>query len=88
MKNLYLLIDLDTTSRAHRVAEALRHKPNVRFVDPVSGPHDVIAVLEGWDNGGQCFRTLMDIQQIEGVRYVTACYAIRPQFDNGNNPEE
>jgi hypothetical protein len=27
----------------------------------------------------------MDIQQIEGVRYVTACYAIRPQFENGNS---
>jgi hypothetical protein len=88
VKNLYLLIDLDTTSRARQVAESLRHKPYVRFVDPVTGPHDVIAVLDGWDNGGQCFKTLMDIQQTEGVRYVTACYAIRPQFGNGNGTEK
>ena len=84
MKNLYLLIDVDNSSNAHRVAESLRHRPGIIFVDAVTGPHDVIAVVEGWDKGGGYAKTLLDIRGISGVRYITACHAIRTQFNNGD----
>ena len=82
MKHLYLLIDIDNTGESFRIAESLRHKPGVSFADAVTGPHDVIAILEGWDNGDDWAKTLMEIKQVQGVRYVTACYAVRKTFGN------
>jgi len=84
MKKAYLLIDVDNGVKAAQVAEALCKKPCTIFADAVTGPHDVIAVLEGWDVGGQGFSTLSDIRAIKGIRYVTACLAIRTEF--GNEP--
>ncbi|MBA7621437.1 hypothetical protein ES703_28799 [subsurface metagenome] len=84
MKKAYLLIDVDTRAKAYRVADALRHKPCISFADAVTGPHDVIAVLEGWDKEGQGLKTLTEVREIAGVRYVTACFAIRTDF--GNEP--
>ena len=78
------MIDVDTSAKAEQIAKLLRHKPTISCADAVTGPHDVIAVLEGWDIGDQSFKTLIDIREIEGVRYVTTCFAIRTEF--GNEP--
>jgi hypothetical protein len=83
MKNAYLLIDIEPKTKAYQVASMLRCKPCISFADVVTGPHDVIAVLNGWDSKGcQGFKTVSDIREIEGVKYITACLAIRTEFGN------
>jgi len=84
MKKAYLLIDVDTSAKAARIVELLRQKPSISYADAVTGPHDVIAVLEGWDKEGQGLKTLTEVREIAGVRYVTACFAIRTDFSNGS----
>jgi len=47
MKKAYLLIDVESGVKASQVAEALCSNPCVIFADVVTGPHDVIAMLNG-----------------------------------------
>ena len=83
MKKAYLLIDVDDKGKANQIAELLRQKPSVVLADAVTGPHDVIAVLEGWDTGEYNLQTLACIRKVEGVRYVTACFTVRIESSNG-----
>ena len=82
MKKAYLLIDVDNDIKASQVAEALCNNPCVIFADSVTGPHDVIAVLEGWDVRGRGSSAVADIRALKGIRYVTACFAIRTESSN------
>jgi hypothetical protein len=84
MKKAYLLIDVDTSAKAEQIAKLLRHKLTISCADAVTGPHDVIAVVEGWDIAGQGLSALSDIREIEGIRYVTTCFAIRAGSGNGD----
>lgn len=76
MRRAYLLID---TAGAYtwKVVSSLRDKPGVIAVDAVTGAHSVIAVLEETDARTIANMTLEDIRAIEGVRYITTCFAIR-----------
>ena len=82
VKKAYLLIDIDNNVKASQVAEALRSSPRVIFADAVTGPHDVIAVLEGGDVRGQGLSAVSDIKALKGIRYITACFAVRTEFGN------
>lgn len=76
MRRAYLLIDT-ASGRAWNVAELLRSRLGITFTDAVTGPHSVIAVLEQEDSKTVANTTLEDIRAIEGVRYITTCFAIR-----------
>lgn len=76
MRRAYLLIDT-AGGEAQAVAEELRRRPGISLVDAVSGPHDVIAILDEANAPSASDVTLEDIRSIEGVTYVTACVAIR-----------
>ena len=78
MRRAYLLIDT-ANSRAWNIAELLRNKPGIISVDAVTGSHNVIAILEQGDAKTIANTTLEDIRAIEGIRYITTCYAIRAQ---------
>lgn len=77
-----MLIDIDNSVEASQVAWSLRNNPCVIFADAVTGPHDVIAVLEGWDVRGQGLSAVSDIRTLKGIRYITACFAVRTEFGN------
>ena len=66
-----MLIDVDDKGKANQNAKLLRQKPSVVLADAVTGPHDVIAVLEGWDMGEYNLQTLACIRKIEGASKVT-----------------
>ncbi len=83
LKKAYLLIDVDISTKPEQVARLLRKKPSISYADAVTGPHDVIAVLEGWDKGGHSLKALNEVKEIAGVRYVTTCFAIRAESGNG-----
>lgn len=82
MRKAYLLIDIDNSVKASQVAEALCNNPCIIFADAVTGPHDVIAILEGWDVRGQGISAVSDIRALKGIRYVTTCFAVRTEFGN------
>ena len=82
MRKAYLLIDIDNSVKASQVAEALCNNPCIIFADAVTGPHDVIAILEGWDVRGQGISAVADIRALKGISYVTACFAVRTEFGN------
>ena len=72
MRRAYLLIDT-TQGHTSKVINSLREKPSVIAVDAVTGPHNVVAVLEGADAN----TILQDIGHIEGIKVVTTCFVIR-----------
>lgn len=83
LKKAYLLIDVDISTKPEQVARLLRKKPSISYADAVTGPHDVIAVLEGWDKGGHSSKALNEVKEIAGVRYITTCFTIRAESGNG-----
>ena len=76
MRRAYFLIDVESGCEL-RVAQLLREKLGIALADAVSGPHDVIAVVEGSDVGGTARICVSDIRRIQGVRYATACFAVQ-----------
>ena len=80
----YLLLDT-AMGKASYVADMLRARPGVCFADMVTGPHNVIALLDGPDSKTGTYRALADIQNLEGVEYVTLCVTVR---ERGSTPHQ
>jgi len=81
MARIYMLLDT-ALGKASYVAENLRARPGVSFADMVTGPHNVIALLDGPDSRTGAYRALADIQNLEGVEYVTLCVTVRESVPN------
>lgn len=76
----YVLIE-SAVGKANSVAEGVRKlnlaETQVLSVDAVTGPFDVIALLES-DDLDKLGRAITDgIQQVEGVQRTTTCLVVR-----------
>lgn len=76
----YVLIE-STVGQANTVAEGVQSlsfpDTNVASVDAVTGPFDVIALLES-DDLDKLGKAITDgIQQVEGVQRTTTCLVVR-----------
>ena len=65
-RKAYVLIQVET-GKAEKVSQALRDKPGILAADLVIGPHDVIAVLQGFDADAIARIVVNEIQAVKGV---------------------
>ena len=80
MMRAYVLIE-SAVGKANTVAEGVKKlrfdDADVTSVDAVTGPFDVIALLES-DDLDKLGRAITDgIQQVEGVQRTTTCLVVR-----------
>ena len=73
MRAAYILIETEIGA-AETVAGSLRGKPAVVAVDVVTGPHDVIAIVQDADAVARI--VINDVQATEGVRHTNTCIAL------------
>ncbi len=71
----YLLITTEV-GKASEVVERLRAVPGVRLVNVVTGPYDVVAVLEGVDARAIGHLVLTDLHGIPHLKTTTTLMAI------------
>jgi DNA-binding Lrp family transcriptional regulator len=80
MMRAYVLIE-SAVGKANNVSEGVKdldfEDANIISVDAVTGPFDVIALLES-DDLDKLGRAITDgIQQVEGVQRTTTCLVVR-----------
>jgi DNA-binding Lrp family transcriptional regulator len=71
----YILIEM-VAGHSRKLATALRRSKSVTDVDRVTGPYDVIAVLEGADINAISDVVTNDIHSLEGVVRTTTCVCL------------
>ena len=76
VRRAYLLIDT-TDGKQWKVVWSLRDMPDVAWADAVTGPHKVVAVVEGTDVRAIAQVASVDVAAMDGVACVTTCFAIR-----------
>lgn len=72
----YVLIDI-AAGTAHRVYQELEKISNVAQVDIVTGPYDLVALVQGSDFNAIGNVVMNKIQTIEGIVNSITCYVIR-----------
>jgi DNA-binding Lrp family transcriptional regulator len=71
----YVLITTEV-GKASEVVERLRHMPGVTLVDVVTGPYDIVAVLEGADTNAIGKLVLNTLHGIPNLRSTTTLIAL------------
>lgn len=71
----YVLIDT-AIGKAQSVTEALRSKPGMT-ADMVTGPHDIIAVIQAADADGLAKIVINEIHGVPGITRTTTCIAVQ-----------
>ncbi len=71
----YVLIEVEAGQVA-AVLQVLRAIPSVRAADPVTGPYDIIAVIETSDQRSIGGIVMDSIHTAEGVKRTVTCLAI------------
>ena len=86
MRKAYVLIHT-LLGKEEEVAEALRCRPEVVAADvvSVSGPYDVIAVVEGTDANAVARIILSDLPIVDGVSNITTCLVNSRRSEQGHN---
>ena len=74
----YILIDT-AVGKGIEVAEALKSVPGMQAVDRVTGPHDVIAVLEAGDLNAVGELVTSRIHNINGILRTVTCLSVNVQ---------
>jgi DNA-binding Lrp family transcriptional regulator len=69
-KKAYVMIQTEMGTSAS-VVNALRSKPEVLISDVISGPHDLVAVVQGDDTDSIARSVINEIQTIKGVKNTT-----------------
>ena len=70
--NAYILIQTEV-GKAQQVTDQVRAIEGVTSVDPVTGPHDVIARAEAIDLDMLAKGTVMPMQELEGITRTLTC---------------
>jgi len=78
MRRAYALVKT-LPDKAETVAETLRCRPGVKTADVVSGPYDVIALVEGGQAEDVAKVALSEITSIEGTKHVETCLVHRTE---------
>lgn len=76
MASAYVLIKVEP-SMAHGVYNQLKQYDSVVQVDAVTGPHDVIAIIESSDVSTLGSFIINKIRSIEGVKDTLTCHIIK-----------
>lgn len=71
----YVLIET-AANKTRQVVTALRRLEEVKAADPVTGPHDVIAVVEGKDLNAIGDLVIEKIHPVPGVIHTITCLVI------------
>jgi DNA-binding Lrp family transcriptional regulator len=83
MRKAYVLIQT-LPGKAKTLAEALHGRSEVTAADVVSGPYDVIAVVQGTDAEAVARVILSDMATMDGLKHVTTCLVIGRKSEQGN----
>ncbi len=75
MVRAYILIEM-VAGHSRKLAASLRGSESVTDVERVTGPYDVIAVLEGADINAISDVVTNDIHSLEGVVRTTTCVCL------------
>jgi DNA-binding Lrp family transcriptional regulator len=71
----YVLINTEV-GKASEVVEKLRHIPGVTMVNVVTGPYDIVAVLEGADTNAIGNLVLNQLHGTPGLKNTTTLIAL------------
>ena len=71
----YILIEV-VVGQANPVAEALRSLPGVLSVDSVTGPYDLIAIVEASDLAAISELTTRQMHAINGIMRTVTCLVV------------
>lgn len=75
MVTAYILIEM-VAGHSRALAETLISKPGVKDVDRVTGPWDVIAVIEAEDINGISDVVNAEIHTLPGIVRTTTCVSL------------
>lgn len=81
-KRAYVLIETEI-GKAWAVAKELQNKPDIAAVDLVTGPHDVIAVLQSASADAIAKAVMDEIQAVPGIIRTTTYIAISTGSNEG-----
>ena len=73
----YILMET-TVGKTESVVKSLRRMPGVIAADAVTGPYDVIAIIQGSDANSVGKLVLNDIHGTDGVEKTMSCIAVGP----------
>ena len=71
----YILIEV-AVGKSRSVVESLRAIPGMQNVDPVTGPYDIIAVVEAQDLNSVGALVTSNIHTISGVIRTVTCLSL------------
>lgn len=74
-RKAYVLIEAEM-GKADAVAKELQSKPGVLSADAVTGPYDVIAVVQGKDTNDVARTVIYEVQRTKGVSRTMTCMAM------------
>jgi len=75
MMKAYVLIQV-AAGKAAGVVQAIRRAKGVQSADAITGPYDVIAVVEGADPNAIGKVVTEKIHAVEGVAHTMTCFAL------------
>lgn len=75
MARAYVLIET-AIGKTPSVVQALRQIPGVRAADGITGPYDVIAIIEADDPGAIGQITMRHLHNTEGVNRTMTCFVV------------
>lgn len=72
----YVLIKVEP-NKAHSILNTLKNLPTIVQVDAVTGPHDIIAVIESQDVSSLGTFIVDKLGTIDGVKDTLTCHIIK-----------
>lgn len=75
MARAYVLIETGI-GKAFSVVQALRQVPGVRSADAITGPYDVMAIIEAEDPGAIGQIVMRQLHSKEGVNRTHSCFVV------------
>lgn len=73
----YILIET-AVGKTRNAVLTLQKVPGIKTVDPVTGPYDIIAIVEGKDLNAVGDLVTDSIHPVSGVTRTVTCLAIQP----------
>ncbi len=72
----YILIET-AVGKTRDAVLALQKVPGIKTVDPVTGPYDIIAIVEGKDLNAVGDMVTVNIHPVSGVTRTVTCLAVQ-----------